>query len=258
MGGVMASVLIRALTVVGLVSVTGIVQAQSGAPQQQQPAAQQRDDAPQSQAERKKPAEQSGAQARQPTEQPVEGAPVETRDYSPERQEPQPPNQVALEDVQNTRNAEVAVDAGVGSRIAYASATVVELGGSLALTHQSDTTIFRIAPSVGYFVDDNIEFTLFPELSIVDVSGETDVVFGALLEPSYHAPFSESLFGFLGIGVGLRYSDDPGFDFALRPRLGMDIMIGRSGILKPAAFLDIGANDGLNAGGFEAGFTVML
>ena len=63
---------------------------------------------------------------------------------------------------------------------------------------------------------------------------------------------------FAGIGLGLRYAEDPGVDFALRPKIGMDMLIGRSGILKPAVFIDVGANDGLTQGGFEAGFTVML
>jgi hypothetical protein len=255
----MASVLIRALAVVGSMLVVAVVQAQPRAPQQQQPTAQRQEGAAQqSPDEQQQPQKRSVAQTQQPTSQPIEGVPVETRDYSPERQEPAPPNQVALEDAKNMQDAEVAVDAGVGSKIAYASKTVVELGGSLALKHESETTTFRIAPSVGYFIVDNIELTLFPELSILHVDGGTDVMFGAMLEPSYHAPFSDSMFGFAGIGVGLRYAEDPGIDFALRPKLGMDFMIGRSGILKPALFLDIGANDGLTAGGFEAGFTVML
>ena len=60
------------------------------------------------------------------------------------------------------------------------------------------------------------------------------MMFGAMLEPSYHLPVSDRLFVFLGIGFGLRYAEDPGVDFALRPKLGVDILVGRSGILKPA------------------------
>jgi hypothetical protein len=153
---------------------------------------------------------------------------------------------------------EVSRGAGVGSPLGYARRTVVELGGLLALTHQSQTTEFRIAPSIGYFFIDGLELTLFPELQIVDVDGETDVTVAGTLEPSYHIALQDSsLFGFAGIGIGLSYADDPGLDLFFRPRLGLDIMIGRSGILKPAAFLDVGANDGLTSGGIEAGFTVM-
>jgi hypothetical protein len=154
--------------------------------------------------------------------------------------------------------ARIATGAGMGSDLAFASQSVVELGGSLALTHASQTTTFRIAPVLGYFIFDNLELSLFPELSVVDIDGNSDVVVGVMVEPSYHVAFSDALYGFAGFGVGLRYSDDPGADFALRPRVGMDVMVGRSGILKPAFFIDIGANDGLTQGGFEASFTVML
>jgi hypothetical protein len=195
----------------------------------------------------------AGESAPQP--EPVGGTTLSTTDHSDER--PEPPGKIHSEDLQRAEGGEMAVAAGMGSDLAYAHATVVELGGLLAFTHASETTIFRIAPSIGYFLADNIEFTLFPELTVVNVA-ETDVIFGAMLEPSYHLPFSDVVFGFLGLGVGIRYAEEPGVDFALRPRLGLDIMIGRSGILKPAGFIDIGANDGLTQGGFEAGFTVML
>jgi hypothetical protein len=269
----MASVL-RSVSVAAAIvfSVHGVsaAQQQGTTPQPRQPAAQQQP--AQQQPAQQQPAQQQPAQrqagqqqvaqqqpAQQPPpQQPVEGAPVTTQDYGPESQQPPPPNTVDVDELKEIDSANVALDAGMGSPIAYARASVVELGGTLALTHQSETTIFRIAPSVGYFVIDNIELTLFPELNISNVDGQTDVIVGGMLEPSYHVPFSDRLYGFLGVGFGLRYAEDPGVDFALRPRLGMDIMVGRSGILKPAAFLDIGANDGLNAGGFEAGFTVML
>jgi len=236
-------------------------QQQGATPQQRQPAVQQQP--AQQQPGQTQAGQQEVAQPQQPAQQPppqqpVEGAPVTTQDYGPESQQPEPPNTVDIDELKEVDSANVALDAGVGSPIAYASASVVELGGTLALTHQSETTLFRIAPSVGYFIVDNIELTLFPELIIANIDGETDVTVGGMLEPSYHVPFSDMFYGFLGVGFGLRYSEDPGVDFALRPKLGMDIMVGRSGILKPAVFLDIGANDGLNAGGFEAGFTVML
>ena len=158
----------------------------------------------------------------------------------------------------NSRQTRVITGAGVGSDVAYASSGVVELGGALGVTHASETTTIRITPSVGYFIINNLELTLFPELTIFHVEDETDVTVGGAIEPSYHMPFSDRMFGFVGIGLGVRYAEDPGVDLFLRPRLGMDFMIGRSGIIKPAVFLDIGANDGLEAGGFEAGFTVML
>lgn len=175
---------------------------------------------------------------------------------------PQPPQSEAVQEFMSQEETTVATGVGVGSEIAYASKGVVELGGTLSLNHQSQTTTIRLAPSVGYFIVDNLELTLFPELLIINIDGETDdetdVSVGGSIEPSYHVPFTDRLLGFVGMGLGVRYSDEPGVDVFLRPRIGMDILVGRSGILKPAVFLDIGVNDGLAAGGIEAGFTVML
>lgn len=192
-----------------------------------------------------------------PSAEPMGETGITQRDYmadEPRPAAPAPPKAEGAGDDQ----VEVTRGAGVGSPLGYARRTIVELGGALALTHESQTTEFRISPSIGYFFIDGLELTLFPELQIIDVDGETDVRVAGTLEPSYHLALNDAaLFGFAGIGVGLSWSDDPGLDLFFRPRLGLDIMIGRSGILKPAAFLDVGANDGLTSGGLEAGFTVM-
>jgi len=222
-------------------------------------------------------AQQPAQQAQQPAQQPLQANDEPDIDEKPTQvpdsniavqphmqpdERPQPPQSEAFQELGAHEETPVATGAGVGSDIAYASRGVVELGGSLALTHQSQTTTIRLAPSVGYFFIDNLELTLFPELLITNIDGEeddeSDVSFGGVLEPSYHVPFTDRLLGFAGLGLGIRYADEPGVDVFLRPRLGMDIMVGRSGILKPAAFLDIGANDGLTSGGLEVGFTVML
>jgi hypothetical protein len=153
--------------------------------------------------------------------------------------------------------ADVTANAGAGD-LSYADAGVFELGGNLAVTRASKTTTVRIAPSIGYFVIDRVELTLFPELNVIHLDGNTDVTVGALIEPSYHLKMSDRLFAFVGAGVGFRYAKHPGVDLAIRPTIGMDILVGQSGILKPSLFLDIGTNDGVTQGGLQAGFTVML
>lgn len=169
-------------------------------------------------------------------------------------------------DVRVPNEVEVAKNAGVGSDLAYASRSVVEMGGVLALRHQSETTQFRVAPSIGYFFADNLQLTLFPDLTITRIGADdgdagegaqTDWSVGAVLEPSYHMPFNDRLLAFVGLGVGLNFAEDPTVDLLFRPRLGLDVLAGRSGILKPAAFMDVGLADGLAAGGLEAGYTIM-
>lgn len=180
---------------------------------------------------------------------------VQEHDYGSDEQQPAPPN--AQTDLSAPSEIDVAKNAGVGSPLAYARRGVVELGGTLALTHDGDITVFRISPSVGYFFVDNVELTLFPNLSIVHFADDTTVQIGAIAEPSYHLPFSDALYGFAGLGFGFNYAEDPGFELLLRPRIGTDVMIGRSGIFKPALFMDVGFDEGVYAGGLEAGFTVM-
>lgn len=201
------------------------------------------------------------SQAEKPPEQPfVEGAPVTARDYSPDKQQPVPPK--PPEEIkplaEGDKNVEVAVDAGVGSPLAYGRKTVVEVGGTLSFTRSSDTTTFTFMPQVGYFLMDGLELGFSTELRVVRLEGNTDFSIGAALEPSYHLSLSDALYVFGGLGIGVRYSEDPGADLFFRPRIGMDIMVGRSGILKPALFIDVGVNDGASAGGLEASFTVML
>lgn len=197
-----------------------------------------------------------GAKPDQPPARPVGDTGIEQRDYMQGEQPPPPtpPQPGADED-----SLAIARGAGAGSPLSYARRGVVELGGTLAFTHESETTTFRISQSIGYFFIDGLELTLFPELQITNVDDEADVQIAAALEPSYHLALGRSglFYGFAGIGIGLSYADEPGADLFLRPRVGLDIMIGRSGILKPAAFLDVGVSDGATAGGFEAGFTVM-
>ncbi len=55
-----------------------------------------------------------------------------------------------------------------------------------------------------------------------------------LAEPSYHYPVNTMTFAFLGLGAGVASATVSGAGFALAPRAGVNIMIGRSGILTPA------------------------
>jgi hypothetical protein len=50
---------------------------------------------------------------------------------------------------------EIAHGAGAVSPLGYASASVVELGGTVGFTHASKTTEVHFTPSIGYFLVDN-------------------------------------------------------------------------------------------------------
>jgi hypothetical protein len=124
--------------------------------------------------------------------------------------------------------------AGVGGVTAYGRAGVLELGGSAFVTKATDLTQVNFSPSVGWFFMDNLEISAILGVNYSRVAGIGRTYVNALVEPSFHIPFSDQAFGFLGLGVGMAFAQGPGTGFALAPRVGANIMVGRSGILTPA------------------------
>jgi hypothetical protein len=189
----------------------------------------------------------------------------EVKDYSEQR--PTPPGGTALDRDGETRDMSappIVAGAGMGSRVAYAERGVVELGGTLGLDVRDEIVDFSVAPTLGYFIIDRLELTLIPLVSVRSISDdrtgrrETNTRWALIAEPTYHLPLMDYLYGFVGGGIGFTYESGPGVEALLRPVLGLDIMLGRSGVLKPGAFLDIGLGDGAIGGGFQMSYTVML
>jgi hypothetical protein len=133
--------------------------------------------------------------------------------------------------------------AGVGSPIGYARQGVLELGGSAGFSASDDLTRFVITPSIGWFVWNNIQISALFGLEYVKASGESATYTTILAEPSYHYPFSRTLFAFVGIGAGLSYASSPGAGVAISPRVGANILVGRSGVLTPAIAWDWTSHD---------------
>ena len=124
--------------------------------------------------------------------------------------------------------------AGVGGLIGYGRAGVLELGGSAGFTFASDYRNLNIAPSIGWFVADNLELSAILSISNIKAGGASSTLWSAIIEPSYHIPFNRSMFGFVGMGVGASHVSSLGTGFAVAPRLGMNFMVGRSGVLTPS------------------------
>jgi hypothetical protein len=138
----------------------------------------------------------------------------------------------------------VTEQAGIGGTQAYARAGVLELGGFANLMSAKDYLSIGFNPTIGYFFMDNVEISAIIGVSYSSqkaLDGETvkQTIITALAEPSLHIPFTQSLYGFVGVGFGLAsQSSSPGPDagagFAIAPRLGLNVMVGRSGIFTPA------------------------
>ncbi|MBA3391868.1 MAG: hypothetical protein H0T89_04445 [Deltaproteobacteria bacterium] len=124
--------------------------------------------------------------------------------------------------------------AGIGGDTAYGRAGVLELGGSAGLMIAPGFRNVNIAPMVGWFFADNLELSAIMGLSNIKAGSESATVFSALVEPSYHVPFNRSTFGFLGMGFGMAYVTELGGGLAVAPRIGANVMVGRSGVLTPS------------------------
>jgi hypothetical protein len=150
----------------------------------------------------------------------------------------------------------------------YGSQGVLELGGWGAISSTTDFTLINFNPQVGWFILDNVQLSAIVGLYAANIEGERSTFFSALLEPSYHMNFTENVLGFVGLGGGLAWSRVGGPGFALQPRVGANLLIGRSGIFTPALFASWSTTDivrtpeGSLLGvdllwGLAAGYTVM-
>jgi hypothetical protein len=165
-------------------------------------------------------------------------------------------------------DAAVVEQAGVGGPVAYGRAGVLELGGSASFSTASNFTEFSLRPSIGWFIADNLELSGILSFNHASVDGNSATSWAILAEPSYHLPINSTLFAFLGVGAGISHVNDVGTGFALAPRLGMNILIGRSGVLTPALLAQYSTTDAIetpqgtlvavtSSFGLSVGYTVM-
>ncbi len=133
------------------------------------------------------------------------------------------------------REAELDVieQAGVGGPVAYASAGVLEVGGMGALTFGESFWQARFAPFVGWFVADGLELTYLHEISGARVGDQNRIATAAYVEPSGHVRLNDRLLAFAGVAPGVLYNGAD-WGFTVRARAGVDVLVGRSGIFRPA------------------------
>jgi hypothetical protein len=198
-----------------------------------------------------------------------EGAPSEALPPPRSDHDPRPPAPAAT-----VPRTGVTEQAGIGGTQAYARAGVLELGGSGGFAAASNYNRFELSPSIGLFLVDNLELSLLTGFNYFSVGATDDAPkasateFKALIEPSFHLPFSEVAFGFAGLGAGVNYVTGGEAGFAVQPRLGANFLIGRSGVLTPALTVNYSTVDAIRTEvgtvlavrtsyGMNIGYTVM-
>jgi hypothetical protein len=206
-----------------------------------------------------------------PNPEPIEGEDPGDEDVKPEAPSPEMAN--PMEDT--------VAYAGVGSSTAYSERGVAEFGGSGSFALSNDVTTFSADPMLGYFLWDNIQLSGVLGVRHLTVQGDSSNRFSLMAEPSLHIPLTseDSVFWVGGLGAGVALGDDvdddPRFEMglALAPRTGVQILLGRSGLLNVGARYSlvlsdvkaqVGAFDGQAALAFantfdiQAGYTVMF
>lgn len=133
--------------------------------------------------------------------------------------------------------------AGVGGTVGYGRAGVLELGGSAGLMIAPDFRTVNVSPSIGWFVADNLELSAILGVSNIKAGDESATVWSALIEPSYHVPFNRTMFAFGGLGLGAAYTSELGTGLAVAPRIGMNFLVGRSGVLTPSLSYEYTTHD---------------
>lgn len=136
--------------------------------------------------------------------------------------------------------------AGIGGVVGYGRAGVLELGGSAGFLVAKNISSVQIAPSVGWFIADNFQLSGILNFNYASAEGNGVTTTSLLGEASYHLPFNRTIFGFLGIGLGPAYIEDSGVGFAVAPRLGMNVLVGRSGILSPSISFQYTTQDAMD------------
>jgi hypothetical protein len=209
-----------------------------------------------------------------PTQLPTTSVPIQVAlaDSSPPPPPPAPPPTVTT-----SRAPEPSGTVYVPT---YGHAGVFELGGFVDFTGASSFTSIQVSPTAGFFVYDNLELTGIMgfnyvhqtfDVGGVEVSNHKTIV-RVLGEPSYHFAVTSNTWLFLGIGAGVASvpvgNDRSSVGFDVAPRVGANLLIGRSGILSPAFFIDYTTGEALQTSGssilgvnttygMQAGYTVL-
>lgn len=141
----------------------------------------------------------------------------------------------------------VSDETGVTGGTRYATAGVRELGAAAGLALAQDIRAVNFSPSMGWFLADNFQLSAILDVTNLKAGTASSTMWSALAEPSFHMPMSSSVFGFFGLGFGAAWVNELGTALAVAPRIGLDVMIGRSGILRPSLSYEYTTHDAMNS-----------
>jgi hypothetical protein len=116
----------------------------------------------------------------------------------------------------------------------YGAEGTMEVSASLGVGRVVDRAQIDFGPAFGWFFADRMELSGIMWFHHVERSPRARSYVTVLAEPSFHHRFNRSVLGFLGVGLGMSHVDAVGASFAIAPRVGLKIVMGRAGVLLPA------------------------
>jgi len=117
----------------------------------------------------------------------------------------------------------------------YAEQGILEAGGNVTLVRANAFTQLGASPTFGWFFIDYVQLSIIPSFEYVSTA-ETGAKarVSTILEPSFHMQIVDVMFGFFGSGVGFAYEKTTGVGLAVAPRVGINLLVGGSGVLTAA------------------------
>lgn len=92
----------------------------------------------------------------------------------------------------------------------------------------------KIGPTIGWFIYDGIQLAYRHDIYGGTATRGIGVATLAVIDVSVHLRMNDRLLGFAGVGPGFSYNGETA-GVGGKGRLGLDVLIGRSGLFRPAA-----------------------
>lgn len=175
---------------------------------------------------------------------------VRDDDVDPEHStpDPTPPVPNVLAETPRAERLTVVEQAGVGGPLAYASATVLEVGGSGSMSISGERLYLRMAPYVAWFVVDGFRLSYTHELYVSKLEKDYRISTAILAGGDVHFRLNDRLLIGAGPELGALYNGAK-WGAMIRPKLTLDILVGRSAILHPGLFFSWSSVDIIDASG---------
>ncbi|HEY4182346.1 MAG TPA: hypothetical protein VGM90_36185 [Kofleriaceae bacterium] len=124
--------------------------------------------------------------------------------------------------------------ASAESRMKYQRRGDYELGLGVSAMLSPDVYNVTATPVFGWVIANGVELSTIASVATVRSDDARATLYSAIVEPSYHAPLSKTVWSFIGMGIGTAWAKELGTQVIVAPRIGVNLLVGRRGAVTPA------------------------